>query len=332
MMARSLRRASSSCSLASAVAAALAALTAAPWARADDVQEIELGKSRFDAGRYEEAHARFNAMLDASLPSCDVAPSGSCRITDPDLIERARALDAAALIGLKRYPEAEARIEAVLRQNPIYAPNPMLFPQEVVDRFTQVRARLRDELAKQSQARTKQARDRQVATQKLREAQEKWLAELERLASREKRVEVHSRWVALLPLGIGQYQNGDMRLGAFFSASEVLLGATTLVSAGLVATYSKPDPITCNTRDCLTDVQGNIKIAALVNRIAFGCWVGVTAAGITQAELAFVPERVTYKTRPLPPRPKLTPAPGPTVAPTVSFLPGGFRVGLVGQF
>lgn len=314
-------------------AAGLAVLTAAPLARADDVQEIELGKSRFDAGRYDEAHARFTAMLDASLPSCDAAPSGSCRITDPDFIERARALDAAALVALKRYPEAEARIEAVLRQNPTYAPNPMLFPQEVVDRFTQVRARLRDELAKQSQARTKQARDRQIATQKLREAQEKWLAELERLASREKRVEVHSRWVALLPLGIGQYQNGNMSLGAFFSASEVLLGATTLVSAGLVAAYGNSGRRLCgSTPECLSDVQRNIEIAATVNRIAFGTWIAVTAAGIAQAELAFVPERVTYKTRPLPPRPKLTPAPTSTVAPTVSFLPGGFSVGVVGQF
>jgi tetratricopeptide (TPR) repeat protein len=320
--------------LALAAAAGLAALSAAPLARADDGQEIELGKSRFDAGRYDEAHARFTAMLDAALPSCDAAPSGSCRITDPDLIERARALDGAALVALKRYPEAEARVEAVLRQNPTYTPNPMLFPQEVVDRFAQVRARLRDELAKQSQARTKLSRDRQVAMQKLREAQEKWLAELERLASREKRVEVHSRWVALLPLGIGQYQNGDMRLGAFFSASEVLLGATTLVTAGLVATYGNINRRICGTRECLSDVQRNIDIAALVNRIAFSAWIGVTVAGIAQAELQFVPERITYKTRPLPPRPRLGPAvsPSPTVAPTVSFLPGGFSVGVVGQF
>lgn len=313
--------------MALAAVAGLAALTTASWARADDVQEIEFGKSRFDAGRYEEAHARFAAMLDASLPSCDAAPSGSCHITDPDLIERARALDAASLIALKRYPEADARIEAVLRQDPIYAPNPMLFPQEVVDRFTQVRARLRAELEKQSQARTKQARDRQVATQKLREAQEKWLAELERLASREKRVEVHSRWVALLPLGIGQYQNGNMSLGAFFSASEVLLGATTLVSAFLVASYGSVDRSTCD-RDCLNKEQWNINAAATVNRVAFGTWIAVTAAGIVQGELQFVPERITYRTRPLPPRPKLT----PTVSPTVSFLPGGFSVGLVGQF
>ena len=71
-------------------------------------------------------------------------------------------------------------------------------------------------------------------------------------------------------------------------------------------------------------LQQNITVATLVNRIAFSALIGVTAFGIVQAELAFVPERVTERARPIPPRPKLMP--------TVSFAPGQAGIGLVGQF
>ena len=123
--------------------AGLAVLLGASVCRADDAQELELAKNRFNAGQYEEAHQQFARLLTPSLPGCDKGPSGGCRLTDPDLIERTRVLDAASLIALKRLALADAQIEIVLRQNPAYAPSPALFPQEVVDRFTEVRGRLR---------------------------------------------------------------------------------------------------------------------------------------------------------------------------------------------
>jgi hypothetical protein len=61
-----------------------------------------------------------------------------------------------------------------------------------------------------------------------------------------------------------------------------------------------------------------------VNWVAFSGWAGVTLVGILQAQLAFVPERVTYEPRALPPRPKL--------APSVSLALGGMGIGLTGQF
>jgi hypothetical protein len=299
----------------------LAVLAFAGLCWADDVQELELSKNRFDAGQYEEAHQRFAVLLDPSKPTCDRGPSGGCRVSDLDLIERARVLDAASLIALRRPAEAEAQIEKILRQNPTYAPNPTLFPQEVVDRFTEVRGRLRDELEKEIQRRAVEALKKRIAEQRLREAQEKWIADLQKLAST--KVEVHSRWIAALPLGVGQYQNGDVRLGAFFTATELLLGATTVTSALFVSYYGELG----YSRKCAGAcgaLQQNIIVATLVNRIAFSTLIGVTAFGIVQAELAFAPEKVIDRARPTPPRPRL--------APTVSFAPGELGVGLVGQF
>ena len=49
-------------------ALALACLVAPGLARADELEELELGKNRFEADQYEDAASRFLAMLDASLP------------------------------------------------------------------------------------------------------------------------------------------------------------------------------------------------------------------------------------------------------------------------
>src|SRR6185436_20172031 len=118
---------------------------------------------------------------------------------DPDLIERARVLDATALIAQRRDADANAQIERVLRQNPTYTPSAALYPQEVIDRFTEIRGKIRAELDRLIQKQAEDAIKARAADQAAREAQEKWIAELQRLAGQEKRIEVHSRWLALIP-------------------------------------------------------------------------------------------------------------------------------------
>jgi tetratricopeptide (TPR) repeat protein len=304
--------------------AGLAILLEAGRCCADDAQELELAKNRFNAGQYDEAHQQFSRLLEPSLPPCDKGPSGACRLGDADLIERTRVLDAASLIALKRPGLADAQIEKVLRQNPAYAPSPALFPQEVVDRFTEVRGRLREELEKLAEQQAHEALKRRLSEQQAREAQEKWISDLQRLAGQERQIESSSRWVAMIPLGVGQYQNGDVRLGALFTTSEILLGATSLVSAVIVQGYSRFDSTRPCDAVCYADLNSNISTAATVNRISFGALVGVALTGIIQAQVAFVPEKVTPRVRAVPPRPK--------VAPTVSMEPGRLGVGIVGSF
>ncbi len=305
--------------------AGLAVLLGTSVCCADDAQELELAKNRFNAGQYDEAHQQFSRLLEPSLPTCDKGQAGMCRLADADLIERTRVLDAATLIALKRPGLADAQIEKVLRQNPAYAPSPALFPQEVVDRFTEVRGRLREELEKLAEQQAHEALKRRLADQQAREAQERWIADLQRLAGQEKRIEANSRWLAMIPLGVGQYQNGDTRLGVLFTTSELVLGATSLVSAMIVQNYYTGFDRTraCNL-DCYAGLNSDIRAAALVNQISIGALVGVALAGVIQAQIAFVPEKVTTRPRTLPPRPR--------VAPTVSMDPSNVGVGIVGHF
>jgi len=313
------------------VEGALIGLAVLAWggrAWADDQQEFEFAKNRFDVGQYAEAHERFATLLDTSKEPCESGPSGNCRITEPDLIERARVLDAASLIALKRYAEADAMIEAVLRQDPTFKPNSTdLLPPEVTDRFTSIRGKIREELEKKAREDAEKAMKQRLQAQRARQEEQRWIAEITRMASEERRVTLRSRWIGLLPMGIGQYQNGDTKLGVFFTVSEALLGATTLVTAGIVSNYANVDPNQLDEQGNPIDreeLSSRIATAATINRIAFTGWAALTLAGIVQAQIAFVPERVDVLKRPVPPRPKIMPA--------VSVLPGGAGVWVSGTF
>lgn len=311
-------------SLAAGVLVGVAALALARPCRADDQQAFELAKNPFDAGQFGEAHTRLSALLDPALPPCETATAGRCRIADVDLIERARALDAASLVALKREPEADAQIAKILRENPQYAPNPAVFPQEVMDRFTTVRGKLRGELEAIAQQKARDELAKRVAAQKAREAEEKWIAELEKQAAEEKRVQPNSRWIAMVPFGVGQFQNGDVRLGVVFAAGEALLGGASLATIVIVNKLASTDPGPDSTGSLRNQLNSQIRTATTVNVVTFAGWAALTVAGVLQAQIAFVPERTTTQKRPVPPRPKLTPVAAPA--------PGGGILGIAGTF
>ena len=272
--------------------AGLAVLLGTSVCCADDAQELELAKNRFNAGQYEEAHQQFSRLLEPSLPPCDKGPSGMCRLSNADMIERTRVLDAASLIALKRPQLADAQIEKVLRQNPAYAPSPALFPQEVVDRFTEVRGRLREELEKLAEQQAHEALKRRLAEQQARDAQERWILDLQRLAGQERRTELNSRWLAMIPLGVGQYQNGDTRLGVALHHQRDPAGRDVAGERGDRAELLALRPDARLRPRVLRRAQPQHQHRDGGQPISFGALLGVAIGGIVQAQIAFVPEKV----------------------------------------
>lgn len=328
-------RAASVASTALSLACGAFVLLAPVRARADDAQVYEIGKNRFDAGQYEEAAKRFIAMLDEAAPPCSKAKPSStetCRLTDPDLIERGRALLAASLIALGRVKEADAVIEAVLRTNPSYSPSPASFPPDVLDRFSAVRARLRTELENLARERAEKARQKRLDAQRAAEAESARVAELERLASEERIVEPRSRWIALVPFGVGQYQNNKPALGTFFLVSEALAGGTSIMlgmlhaSLALTPVTQTPDPAdpTQLQKPDIDALRTRLEQLEFANRIAFGTWAALTLAGVIEAQVSFVPTRTIVRKRPLPQT--LRPVP------QIGLLPGGAIIGATGRF
>lgn len=315
------------------VVCVIAAVLAWPRAaRADDAAELEYARTRLDGGLYEEAMKRLNTILDPSLPPCDKGPSGACRLTDPDLIERARSLAAIALVALGRTGEADAQIEKILRNNPSFVAGPPLFPIAVSDRFTAMRNKLKPELDKLLT--TKAANEH--AQLVYEEQRKKWLEDVQRLASQETIVTPNSRWVALLPFGVGHFQNGNKTFGIFFAGLEAVTISGQLVTAAIVSKLESvdvtkpvdpdaPNPVLPNVPQLNSEIQA----ASTVNRVFFATWATAVVIDVVTAQATFVPETTTVRTRPIPAPPK----PPPPVA-SVSIAPtrGGAMIGVTGQF
>lgn len=300
-------------------------------ASADDLQQFELGKNRFDGGEYAKAAERFAAMLDAALPPCTQSSGSgttSCRLTDVELVERARAYYAASLVALDRNDEADLQIAEILRKNFQFSPDPAAFPQKVVDRFTVVRGRLRQELEAEQERRAQQEREQRLAAERLKQAEEKWLKTVLAAASEERVVTQNSRFVASLPFGVGQFQNGNARLGMAFAVSEALLGSLTIAASQIHMYYATIQTSGLEKSD-INILLTNKIVALRINQISFGAFAAVALTGIIQAHVTYVPEIVSVRKRNLPPRPTASTV---QFVPTVGLSRDMFGVGLVGTF
>jgi tetratricopeptide (TPR) repeat protein len=290
-------------------AVALAALLLARGApvRADEATELELAKTAYDAGRYAEGANRFRELLNPASPSA---------LHSATAIERARAYYAACLIALGKTDEANEQFEKLLRANPRYRPDPVVFPGEVISRFLEVKAKLSSEIEAADRVRAD-------ARAKAEKEQHAYVANLQRLAGQETIVVRHSRWIAAVPFGAGQFQNGQDGLGYAFLVTESLLTATS-IAAGvihmqLIADYA-PSPTSVDYEDFVsrknTMFQLSVYSSAALAVIALG--------GVVQAQVSFVPEVYEVRQRPIPPP--------PPVIPIVGAVPSGGFVGLQARF
>lgn len=303
-------------------------LAVASPARADDASEFELAKNLYDRADFEAATRRFAAMLDPAAAPCATVSNGNCRLTDPDFIERSRALIAASYIGLGRRAEAEPHILAIYIDNPGYAPSTAVFSPEVIDRFTEVELKNKDKIRAAQQRRDEAARLKRIQEKEQRDYEAARVAQLEIMAGNETITEKSSRLVASIPFGVGQFQNGDNALGWTFAVSQGVAGSLSIVSAAIVASLASANPNESVDGKLVQSEDLEIRRNAWVitNRVSFGVWALSTAIGVAHAHLTYVPERTTTRPRPIPKRTT------PQVKPTAGYLPGGASVGLVGSF
>lgn len=292
--------------LVAALLVASALVASARIASADDASELERGKNSYDAGRYQEGVDRFSAMLDEKNPD---------GLRDPDAIKRARAYYAACLIAVGNVKEADRQFELILRDDPAYRPDPVVFPGKVVDRFTDVRARV------QADIEAKAAADRK-ARDEARLAQAAYLRTLAELASKETITERHSRWIALVPFGVGQFQNGQTALGWAFLTSETLAVVSSGISTGVYLAKLKEAAEAPDVRRYT--LNDELSTWNMRKNVSLGIFSALAVAGIVHAELTFVPDVRETKPRELPP--------APAGLPTAALVPGGATVGFVGTF
>ncbi|HET6438253.1 MAG TPA: tetratricopeptide repeat protein [Anaeromyxobacter sp.] len=177
--------------------------------------ELKRAKDRFEFGAYADAAGALRQLLAG----------------DPDLSE-AEFIDAYRMLGISEYnlgdlPQARAAFVNLLSHDPDYALDPFLVPPAVVEFF--------DRVKKEHEAALEPLRERKRALQAeerlAEEAKRKLLAEEAAHngpPARLVRVERHHYFFNWLPLGAGQFQNGEKAKGTAIAAGEVVLGAVNL--------------------------------------------------------------------------------------------------------
>jgi len=288
--------------------------------RLNDAAELARVVNLYEAGKYGECASALKHLLSSDSPH---------PFHDLDVAESARIYHAACLIGSGQNQLADEPLRAAIRQNPqMKPPDSLVFPPQVIDRFLRVRETMFDVIRKAEDERVKRAQE-VAAQQEARAKRERArVAGLERLAQEETVITPRTRWLALVPFGVGQFQNDNKPLGYVFLTSEILLAASTLTALGvqthLVLARSqadKPDP---SNDSRINDWNTALDYSAYA-------WLGVSLIGIIEAQLSFVPEQRQLRKRPLPPelRPETSSL---RIVPNAAPVLGGAVLGVSGQF
>jgi transcription elongation GreA/GreB family factor len=277
-------------------------------ARADARTDLEKAHNAYASKRYDDAEARLRNLL------------ASGELADADMLADARMYLGAVLLEENKDDEAARTFEQLLTDKPEYQPDPLRVSLKAQDALTDAKTRMRDKLAAMQAEKVRQAQAAQARLEEEKRRQTARLALLEQLAGTETVVERHSRWLAVVPFGVGQFQNGQTAEGWLFLVGEGLLAGGTAVASGFYYYYALQRNANESTDQPRASAYNRAsQLAAITDDVLAGGLVLTAIAGIVHAESTFVPETVEKRKRELPPV-------------SVSPVVGPMGVGIVGRF
>jgi hypothetical protein len=245
------------------------------------------------AHKYDDAEARLRALLDPNTGT----------LKDADNIADARMYLGASLLAHGKKADAEGVFEQLLRDKPDYQPDSLRVTLQAIDALIDVRSRMREELASIQAERVRQAQEQKAKADAERQKAALRLEMLEKLASEETVVQTSSRWIALVPFGVGQFQNGQTALGWTFLASESLLLVGSAISevVNIYNVNQMNDAIATGNTVRADGYHSRALEAFYATNLFTAGFALVAIAGIIHAQATFVPEHVEVRSRPLPP-------------------------------
>ena len=269
-------------------------------AAADPQQQLDLATTRYENGQYKDAAEIFKGLL--SIKADPETEEGKRRL---QIYLTARPMYATCLVALQDIEGADAVILDQFRANPFYELPAAQYPQAVSDRFIDVSTRNRTliESWKKAMIRTQQIEAAERA--RIEQARRERLERLEQMAAEEKVVTSRTRLLALVPFGVGQFQNDNLGLGVFFATTETLALGTSIVSFIISddikdTTCPDIDEQSGLPLDCAA-LQDQFEAARVVNWVSFGTAIALVVGGIIEAQISFEPNSVEIRKRNIPP-------------------------------
>jgi hypothetical protein len=313
------------------LAIAFAALV--PWANAqaesneaDDAESdlppsaaFDRARAMYRSGSFEECVESYEQLFSHGV---DFPEDVSA-----ETVEQARVYFSACLLALGRGEDAEAQMSAAIDANrQMSSPDPVAFPVQVLDLFFKVRHRFLERIEEEQERDREKAAAERKHREELERRERERVAKLERLAAQETLIHQNERWIASVPFGVGQFQNGDTTLGTLFLATETLLFATTVTAVAIhLDTYSQAGGGVLVDADAFNRQN---QTAYKVQLFAGAGFLLTSGLGILEAHLNFVPEhRLDTRARPVPKA-----AQGVDAKPAVVPTTGGAVFGVLGRF
>jgi tetratricopeptide (TPR) repeat protein len=253
---------------------------------ADELSDFESARRNYDKQNYAKAARGLESLVGGVVP----------RATNPVVRLEARKYLGATYLFLGKKDAAREQFRSLLEEDPDYDIDPVAFPEAVVRTFQEVQKEVATERAREDAlVAARRQRERSNEVEDLIRQQQRIQA-LEELAAVETVERVNSRWIAVLPFGIGQFQNQSRKLGIMFAVTE------TAFLAASIATF-----IGHNSLRDENPAPNEIERARRVERaLRIGNWVSVGAflsfavAGVIEAEVRFKPVIRTTRKRELP--------------------------------
>lgn len=256
---------------------------------AQGFDEFAEARQAYRDANYAEAVRKFEALVADEPPA----------LQDPALILESRKYLGAAYMFVDRRDAAERQFTLLLEQEPSYLID-VSFPSDVRTLFETVRTEVHERRRiAEEERRREEAEQRAREIERLRRQQEREMR-LRDLA-RTETVEIqNSRWLAMLPFGVGQFQNGHETLGWILLVSEALLGAASITSAIIWNSLGDQRrlPEDSPERASAVELESNLR---LFNAVSGGLFYATAVAGILDAQIRYVPYHRETRERPLPP-------------------------------
>lgn len=260
-------------------------VTAMTWsstlsAKDSEYQLFEMAMNAFNAGMYEEAATRFNALLKTETKN-------------PALLLECHKFIAVSKLFIGDKESAEHHFLELLTISPEYTLDPIIFPIEIIDFFTEIKAKNQKQLEALVLARA-----REKAARLLEEAARKQ-AEKEALMRNvylEKEVRKNSLAVAMIPYGVGQFQNGDTLKGVLFLSGEILLTAAAITTYALHESLRSDANHPYESEEEREQAESQELGYRIANHASIVALVTLAVGGIVDALVHYQPEVVTWKT------------------------------------
>jgi tetratricopeptide (TPR) repeat protein len=273
-------------------------------AHANDFEDFENARSAYEAQDYAKAVTLFEALAGGDVP----------QLTNRSLVLESKKYLGASYLFLGKISQAEQEFMRLLRLDPDYLLDPLAFPEDVQRLFARVKKQLDAERrASQEESEREKQRILREQTERSERARLRW-AELTKLAEVETVHETRSRWLALVPFGAGQFQNGHASLGAVLAVTEGSLLALSLVTYALHDHLRGQNPKPSEIVDARLAEQG----FRYTNQISFALFAIVAVTGVIDAQVRFQPSYDYERKRALPP--ELMSAPELSIGPTGASL------------